>query len=109
LILVLSVAVAYTLNIGHRLFPRDATEDLPSRQVLFPVSTRRHFVPDFSSPGFPLAGPAFGLRQCCASLPFQPLPQPCPAGRLVDTAGHPSRKIADTHPRTRRTRREAVP
>jgi len=69
LILVLSVAVAYTLNIGHRLFARDAMEDLPSRQVLFPVSARRHFVPDFFFRDFPwLVG--FRLQQRCLSLPL---------------------------------------
>jgi len=36
LILVLSVSVAYTVNIGHQLFPRDATEDLPSCPTRFP-------------------------------------------------------------------------
>jgi len=74
LILVLSVVVAYTLNIGHRLFPRDATEDLPPRRTPFPVSTRRrHFVP--ALPGFLWAGPAFG----CGSLVRRKPSQPCPS------------------------------
>jgi len=84
LILVLSVAVAYTVNIGHRLFARDATEDLPSRQVLFPVSTRRHFVPALSFRDFP-GWSGFGLRQCCLSQPFRNL---TPANLCTGQSSH---------------------
>jgi hypothetical protein len=56
--------MAYIFNIGHRLFPRDATEDLPSRRTPLPVFTRRHIVPALSAPGFPLAGSAID----CSSL-----------------------------------------
>ncbi len=83
----------HTCNIGHRLFPRDATEDLPSRRTPFPVSTRRHLVPAFSSPGFPhdSAEPVrLWLRQTLPVAAFRNLGlKPCPAARVIDAAGHP--------------------
>ena len=48
-------------------------EDLPSRQIPFPVSTRRHFVPAFSFPGFPLTGSGVRAVVC------RNLSQPCPS------------------------------
>jgi hypothetical protein len=64
--------MAYSFNIGRRLFPRDATENLPSRRTPFPVFTRRHIVPVLSAPGFPLAGPAFGCG-CLSVASFRNL------------------------------------
>jgi hypothetical protein len=72
---VLLLAVAYTLNIGHRRFPRDATEDLPSRRTPLPVSTRRHTAPVVSSPGLSPGWSGVRLRQ----LVCRKLSQPCPS------------------------------
>jgi hypothetical protein len=90
---VLSVAVAYWLNIGHRLFPRDATEDLPSRR------TRFLFPPDATSSRLCYSGISLGWSgfrvavalsvQHFATLPQPILPESLSAGRFVDTAGHP--------------------
>ena len=90
--------VAYTLNIGHRLFPRDATEDLPPRRTPFPVSTRRrHFVP--ALPGFLWAGPAFGCGSLALSQTFATLPQPT-LPRANFAPSHVRRAVWSTPPDT---------
>ena len=90
-----------THNISHRLFPRDATEDLPFAPVSVSCFHPTPLGPGLLLPGFPLARPAFGLRQpfvChCRSNPCL---KPCPAGHLADTAGHPltyNRQRPSTH------------
>src|SRR5690348_4973111 len=100
--------MAYIFNIGRRLLPRDATEDLPSRRTPFPVFTRRHIVPVLFAPGFPLAGPAFGCgRLSLASYRnLAPALSGGPFGRPRRTPPH---AIGNTLPRARRTRRGAVP
>src|SRR6516164_5295780 len=95
----LSVAVAYTLNIGHRRFARDAMEDLPPRQVLFPVSTRRHFVPVFLFRDFPWLVRLSGRGSVvCRSSPqpaFAPTLSGGPFGRHRWTS--PTRQHPFTH------------
>jgi hypothetical protein len=59
-------SMACRLNIGHRLFPRDAMEDLPLRLnpfSLFPPDAT--FLPA-QPPEFPLIGPARGAT-CIAA------------------------------------------
>ena len=68
--------MAYSFNIGHRLFPRDATEDLPSRRAPLPFSTRRHIVPVSLYRDVP--GP---VRFLVASIATRS--RPCPAGRFL--------------------------
>jgi len=84
------VSVAYTINIGRRLFSRDATKVFPPRPTRFPVSTRRHIVPAWCR-DFPLAG-----------LAARPWSQPAVrrATHRRDAAGHPltqNRQHASTH------------
>jgi len=112
LILVLSVAVAYRLNIGHRLFPRDATEDLPSRRTRF--LTRRHLVPVLLFRDFPwlvrLSG--CGSVVCATFRNLAPANLArVPVRRAVSSTppDTPPHATGNTHPRTRRTRRGAVP
>src|SRR5215469_6656150 len=92
LILVSLVSMAYWLNIGHRLFPRDAMEDLPPRPNSFSL-----FPPDATflpaePPGF---SPVTGSRS-----------QPVLLARraIADAAGHPLTRQSATriHARARR-------
>lgn len=80
--------MAYIFNIGRRLFPRDATEDLPSRRTPFPfspdaTSSRLYLLRDF---------PWLVRRSvaaACLSQAFATLPQPT-LSKLVRRAVWPT-------------------
>src|SRR5262249_42923176 len=77
-------SMAYWLNIGHRLFPRDAMEDLPPRLNPFsPFPPDATFLPA-QAPGFPLIGPARAVQLILLlglALPGGPLTPPGPPSR----------------------------
>jgi len=75
--------MAYSFNIGHRLFPRDATSSIaPNPASFFHPTPHR---PGLCSPGCPLAGPAFGYgdRNLPSSLSGGPMSSTPPDNPLT--------------------------
>src|SRR5262249_60477579 len=85
-------SMAYWLNIGHRLFPRDAMEDLPPRLNPFsPFPPDATFLPA-QPPGFPLIGPARAAQL------ILPPGLALPGGSSLTPPDTPHATIGNTHP-----------